>query len=356
MRKNLFTGALSALLLFSCCNNNINYDVYDNPNTITKGDINKTDTFSYAFGATTVVGLQGQMQGVAIDYDIFTEAINNISLDKNEITIEDTVISTEGYAKFLETFVIEKLSKRMRLMYARSNGDSTALKEVLDFDENTMFASSKEQKIFSACMAFDMAISSKNKKLPIQLASLSKGIKDAAANNMIMPFDDLNIYLQRYMGTVIPEQNKKASEEWLAKVEKAKGVQKSTSGILYVIISEGDTLLRPKAEDTVKVHYKGTTRYGDTFDASRYADMPAEHQKMMRQYRPDDYDKDEPIEFPLNRVIKGWTEGMQLIGKGGKIILWIPSELAYGERGTGSNIAPNEALRFEVELIDVLRK
>ncbi|MBQ5751781.1 MAG: FKBP-type peptidyl-prolyl cis-trans isomerase, partial [Bacteroidaceae bacterium] len=92
------------------------------------------------------------------------------------------------------------------------------------------------------------------------------------------------------------------------------------------------------------------------FDSNRWNDMPAERQSMMEAYQPDQAGKDNPIEFALNQVIKGWTEGMKLIGKGGKITLWIPSELAYGERGTGRDIGPNEALRFDVELLDVTVK
>ena len=76
-------------------------------------------------------------------------------------------------------------------------------------------------------------------------------------------------------------------------------------------------------------------------------------QKMMKMYRPNDYDKGEPIKFPLNGVIQGWGEGLQYVGKGGKITLWIPAELAYGERGAGQLIGPNEALRFDVELLNV---
>ena len=105
-----------------------------------------------------------------------------------------------------------------------------------------------------------------------------------------------------------------------------------------------------KDEDVVKVLYTGRTREGKVFDSNRWADMSEERRKMLPE------SKDSPIEFPLNRVIKGWTEGMKFIGKGGRITLWIPAELAYGERGAGESIGPNEALCFDVELIGVTNK
>ena len=106
----------------------------------------------------------------------------------------------------------------------------------------------------------------------------------------------------------------------------------------------------------MKVLYTGRTKDGKVFDSNRWADMPAERQEMIKNYQPDQAEKDNPIEFPLNRVIKGWTEGMKLVGKGGKITLWIPSDLAYGERGAGQDIGPNQALFFEVELLEVTSK
>ncbi len=110
------------------------------------------------------------------------------------------------------------------------------------------------------------------------------------------------------------------------------GVQETSSGLQYKIINPGKGK-GPKATDTVLVHYKGTLLDGKEFDSS--------------------YKRGEPIEFPLNRVIPGWTEGVQLIGEGGKIQLFIPSNLAYGPRGAGGLIGPDEALIFEVELLDI---
>ncbi len=111
------------------------------------------------------------------------------------------------------------------------------------------------------------------------------------------------------------------------------GVKTTASGLHYKITKEG-TGKSPKATDTVKVHYKGTLLDGKEFDSS--------------------YKRGEPIEFPLNRVIPGWTEGVQLAKEGGKIELYIPSKLAYGEGGTpGGPIGPNETLIFEIELIQV---
>jgi FKBP-type peptidyl-prolyl cis-trans isomerase FkpA len=143
-------------------------------------------------------------------------------------------------------------------------------------------------------------------------------------------------------------------------MEKKAGVQKTESGLLYKVINAGDMEKAAKSDDdTVKVHYIGRTTEGKVFDTSLFEMRPKEQQEMMRERRPDLFDEEgnikenEPIEFPLNRVIKGWTEGMKLVGPGGKIILYIPSSLAYGQRGAGRDIGPNAALEFEVELLEV---
>jgi FKBP-type peptidyl-prolyl cis-trans isomerase len=110
------------------------------------------------------------------------------------------------------------------------------------------------------------------------------------------------------------------------------GVTTTASGLQYKVITEG-TGKSPKATDTVLVHYAGTLINGTEFDSS--------------------YKRKEPIEFPLNRVIPGWTEGVQLMKEGAKYRFFIPSKLAYGPRGAGRDIGPNEALIFEVELLKV---
>jgi len=110
------------------------------------------------------------------------------------------------------------------------------------------------------------------------------------------------------------------------------GVKTTSSGLQYKITKEG-TGKNPKATDTVVVHYKGTTIDGKEFDSS--------------------YKRGEPTEFPLNAVIKGWTEGLMYVSEGGKATLYIPSELAYGKRGAGGAIGPDETLIFDVELVKI---
>jgi len=112
------------------------------------------------------------------------------------------------------------------------------------------------------------------------------------------------------------------------------GVRVTPSGLQYKVTLEGKGA-SPKAENTVKVHYKGMLINGKTFDSS--------------------IDRGEPAEFPLNGVIKGWTEGLQLIKVGGKATLYIPSDLAYGDKGAGGLIGPKETLIFEVELIEIVK-
>jgi FKBP-type peptidyl-prolyl cis-trans isomerase FkpA len=121
-------------------------------------------------------------------------------------------------------------------------------------------------------------------------------------------------------------------EKFLADNAAKEGVTTTASGLQYKVITPGEGK-SPKATDTVLVHYRGTLINGTEFDSS--------------------YARREPIEFPLNRVIAGWTEGVQLMQEGAKYQFFIPSKLAYGTRGAGRDIGPNEALIFEVELLKV---
>lgn len=129
----------------------------------------------------------------------------------------------------------------------------------------------------------------------------------------------------------LAEEAKAKSSAWLAEREAEDGVQKTESGLLYKEINAGSGKT-PAATDTVKVNYEGSLADGTVFDSS--------------------YERGEPISFPLNQVISGWTEGVQLMKVGAKYELYIPSELAYGPGGTGP-IPPHSALKFVVELLDI---
>lgn len=121
-------------------------------------------------------------------------------------------------------------------------------------------------------------------------------------------------------------------QKFLAENAKKEGVQVTDSGIQYVVLTaaEGD---KPAATDTVTVHYKGTFLNGETFDSS--------------------YDRNQPAVFPLNRVISGWTEGVQLMSVGSKYKFTIPSDLAYGPVGNPPRIPGNSVLEFEIELLEI---
>lgn len=137
---------------------------------------------------------------------------------------------------------------------------------------------------------------------------------------------------QRQMMESLATSNLEAGESYRAINAEKEGVTVTSTGLQFesLVEGEGDN---PTAEDSVKVHYKGTLIDGTEFDSS--------------------YGRGEPVTFPLQGVIKGWTEGLQLMKKGGKARLVIPSELAYGPGGAGEMIGPNATLVFEVELLDI---
>jgi len=126
--------------------------------------------------------------------------------------------------------------------------------------------------------------------------------------------------------------DKQAKAEYEQKFAKKDGVKSTKDGLLYKITEagKGEAI---KATDTVKVHYTGKLPDGKVFDSS--------------------VERGQPVEFKLNQVIKGWTEGLQLVKKGGKIELVIPPELAYGKQGAGDAIPPDATLYFDVEVLDV---
>ncbi|MBF0452128.1 MAG: FKBP-type peptidyl-prolyl cis-trans isomerase [Candidatus Magnetomorum sp.] len=128
--------------------------------------------------------------------------------------------------------------------------------------------------------------------------------------------------------------NQKEGMTFLVENKSKKGVITTQSGLQYKIIRKGDGP-KPKATDQVKVHYRGTLINGEEFDSS--------------------YKRGTPATFRLNAVIAGWQEGLQLMSSGSKYEFYIPSELAYGERGAGSMIGPNSTLVFEVELLDIVK-
>ena len=131
------------------------------------------------------------------------------------------------------------------------------------------------------------------------------------------------------------EQNERLGRESLEKNKDVEGVKVTASGLQYQVVKEGEGL-QPGPNDVVTVHYTGKLIDGTVFDSS--------------------VERGEPASFPLDKVIPGWTEGLQLMSEGSQYRLFIPSELAYGSKGAGDNILPNSTLIFDVELIKVVKK
>ncbi len=130
----------------------------------------------------------------------------------------------------------------------------------------------------------------------------------------------------------LAESNLAQGKAFLEQNKKVAGVKTLNSGLQYRVLSEGQGT-PPTAKDTVKTHYKGTLTNGTEFDSS--------------------YSRGEPVEFPVEGVIKGWTEALQLMKPGAKWQIFIPANLAYGETGAGNVIGPNSALIFEIELLSI---
>lgn len=165
------------------------------------------------------------------------------------------------------------------------------------------------------------------------LAGKKPEIDDAEAQTLVKDFFEKQEAKQRAAAAEKFKETKEKGEAYLAENAKKEGVVTLPSGLQYQVIKEGNGR-RPKATDKVKCHYEGMLVDGTLFDSS--------------------IQRGEPATFPLNGVIKGWTEGLQLMQEGAKYRFFIPYHLGYGENGAGASIPPFAALVFDVELIEVV--
>ena len=317
------------------------------PKKVSKGNTKTMDTLSYCVGANIGIGVRMQFADFNLNIAQLKSGIEGGLTKKANISADDAVSA-------LRTFFSETMQLRQADYQALREHDSTAV--------FVPFENEEENENISYALGVDIGNNLLQSPYSIQYFWLLQGIQDAADEDVKLTDEAMQEFMQHYHVVVIPQKAAERSAKWIEKMSKKSGVKTTESGLCYKVIEAGDMEKAAVNDaDVVKVHYVGKLQDGTVFDASRFADkFSAEQIAQFREQYPDMFDEngnfkqaDEPIEFPLNGVIKGWTEGMKLVGPGGKIVLYIPADLAYGARGAGRQIGPNEALEFTVELIEV---
>ena len=195
----------------------------------------------------------------------------------------------------------------------------------------------------SYSIGIDIGRNMKRQMIEVDVDVLMRGIKDGLGDGKSALSDSvMQVTMAAWQKVMMAkmnetqkaagEKNKKEGDVFLAENKKKAGVFTLPSGLQYKILKDG-TGKSPKATDTVVTHYRGTLINGKEFDSS--------------------YKRNQPATFPVNQVIAGWTEALQKMKAGSKWQLFVPSNLGYGENGSGQDIGPNAVLIFEVELLDI---
>ena len=205
-----------------------------------------------------------------------------------------------------------------------------------DVNSSSMSKDAKPVEKISYALGYEVASQTPPE---VDVNTFIKGVRDGhAKKERIYTDEELQaayVEFQKEMQTKNLEQAKEtasSNDSFLAENAKKAGVITTASGLQYKVTQEG-TGKQPTASSQVTVHYKGQLLDGKVFDSS--------------------YDRGQPVEFPVNQVIPGWTEGLQLMKEGGKATFYIPAKLAYGEQGVPGTIPPNSTLIFDVELLKV---
>lgn len=195
----------------------------------------------------------------------------------------------------------------------------------------------------SYSIGLSMGRNFKKQQIPINAAQLVQGLRDGLSGAQpALNEQEMNAALQAFEEQVgaamearskqLAESNKTEGAAFLAANQKKPGVKTTASGLQYQVIKEGTGPI-PKKTDMVSTHYRGTLLDGTEFDSS--------------------YSRNEPTSFPVDQVIPGWTEALQMMKVGSKWKLFVPSELAYRDQGAGADIGPNATLVFEIELLGI---
>ena len=194
-----------------------------------------------------------------------------------------------------------------------------------------------EKEKLSYCLGANIGMSLQSQGLEdLDVKNFTEALNDVLSKaELKINAEEINNYLQAYFGKIQQEQQNKAvgeGKKFLESNKEKTGVTTLESGLQYEVLTEGNGA-KPKASDTVTTHYHGTLISGEVFDSS--------------------VERGQPASFPVNGVIAGWVEALQLMAVGSKWRLFVPSNLAYGERGAGQKIGPHTTLIFEVELISI---
>lgn len=196
-----------------------------------------------------------------------------------------------------------------------------------------------EKEKVSYSIGFDIGSNFKKQAIDVDIDVLLRGMKDAMANGDALlsakERREAKMAFSKKQRGKTGKRQKEIGEKFLSDNEGKPGVVTLDSGLQYKVIVEGKGP-RPAGSDTVKTHYKGTLIDGTEFDSS--------------------YSRGQPALFPVKSVIAGWTEALQRMRVGSKWVLYIPSNLAYGERGAGAKIGPGATLIFEIELLEIVAK
>jgi FKBP-type peptidyl-prolyl cis-trans isomerase FklB len=235
----------------------------------------------------------------------------------------------------------KKLGGVMKLRTAAAGVALIALASWAQAQEPRALKDQKEK--LSYVIGVDIGKTLSKQGVAIDPELVARGIKDGAGDGKLLlteqEIQETMMSFQKEMRAKQEEANKQAGaknktegEAFLAANRGKEGVKTLPSGLQYKVVKAGSGK-KPKATDTVVTHYKGTLLDGTEFDSS--------------------YKRNQPATFKVNGVIRGWTEALQLMEEGARWILYVPSALAYGERGAGPQIGPNATLVFEVELISV---